>query len=156
MEFNWPRKEEYPSFLEVDLQFSGKSDMVLLRKHISRMPWEKEIGRLTFENIESNLLQKQHTGRKDFVDNDPLSKKQLLKRWEKFADFPSELPDTKLWKLDTEALGALRLQFSHSGKHLAIACTTQYSSKTLIKIYDVEIGELKAVLRGHHDLIHDI
>jgi hypothetical protein len=83
--------------------------MVLLRKHISRMPWEREIGRLTFENIESNLLQKQHTSRKEYVDNDPLSKKQLLKRWEKFADFPSELPDTKLWKLDTEALGALRL-----------------------------------------------
>jgi len=30
------------------------------------------------------------------------------------------------------------------------------SGKTLIKIYDVEMGTLKAVLRGHHDLIHDI
>lgn len=155
LEFNWPRKEEYPSFLEVDLQFTGKSDMILLRKHISRMPWEREIGKLTFENIESSLLKKQHTGR-SVVDADPLSKKQLLKRWEKFADFPSELPDSKLWKLDTEALGALRLQFSHNGRHLAIACTTSQASKTLIKIYDVEVGELKAVLRGHHDLIHDL
>ena len=30
------------------------------------------------------------------------------------------------------------------------------TSKTLIKIYDVETGELKMVLRGHHDLIHEI
>jgi hypothetical protein len=38
-----------------------------------------------------------------------MSKKQLLKRWERFPGFPSELPDTKLWKFDTEALGALKI-----------------------------------------------
>jgi hypothetical protein len=25
--------------------------MILLRKHISRFPWEKEVGRVKFENI---------------------------------------------------------------------------------------------------------
>jgi WD40 repeat protein len=31
-----------------------------------------------------------------------------------------------------------------------------HTSKTLIKIFDVENGELKIVMRGHHDLIHDL
>lgn len=47
-----------------------------------------------------------------------------LKRWEKFLDLPSMLPDTRLWKLDTEAQGVLRLEFSNKGKYLAVACTT--------------------------------
>ena len=125
----------------------------MLRKHISRFPWEKEVGRITFENIEKFRAD---SSRKDPIDNEPLVKKQLLKRWERLAGFPCELPDLKVWKFDTEALGSLKLQFSHSGKYLAVACTTQHSSKTLIKIFDVEGGELKIVLRGHHDLIHDL
>lgn len=57
MEFNWPRREKYPSYLEVDLQFVGRAQFVcreqfvgktgkieIPRKHISRAPWEKEIG----------------------------------------------------------------------------------------------------------------
>lgn len=55
LEFNWPKKEQYPSFLEVELQFTPKSEMIIERKHLSRMPWEKEIGRLTFEHIESKI-----------------------------------------------------------------------------------------------------
>lgn len=156
LEFNWPKKEEYPSFLEVDLSYTKKSDKILLRKHISRMPWEKEIGRLTFEHIETKIRMRSQTSRKEIVDNEPLSKKQLLKRWERFPGFPSELPDTKLWKFDTETLGALKLQFSHNGRLLAVACTTHHASKTLIKIFDIEAGELRVVLRGHHDLIHDL
>jgi WD40 repeat protein len=30
------------------------------------------------------------------------------------------------------------------------------SSKTVIKICDVELNQIKIVLRGHYDLIHDI
>lgn len=52
-------------------------------------------------------------------------------------------------------MGAFKIKFSTRGKYLAIACTMA-TSKTIIKIYDVEIGELKIVLRGHHDLVHDI
>lgn len=156
LEFNWPRKEQYPSFLEVELLFTKKPDIILLRKHISRFPWEKEVGRLTFENIASKIKQKQQLQRKELADNEPMSKKQLLKRWERFPGFPSELPDMKLWKFDTEALGSLKIQFSHSGRLLAVACTTHLQSKTLIKVYDVENGEIRAVLRGHHDLIHDL
>jgi hypothetical protein len=55
MEFNWKKKERYPSFLEIETQFTPKSDITLERKHISRMPWEKEIGRQSFAYLESKL-----------------------------------------------------------------------------------------------------
>ena len=78
-----------------------------------------------------------------------------LKAWEKFVDLPSMLPDTRVWKFDTDLQGSYRIEFSNLGKYLAVACTMQ-SSKTIIKVFDVEIGQLKVILRGHHDLIHDI
>jgi hypothetical protein len=61
-----------------------------------------------------------------------------------------------IYKFDTEGLGSMKLQFSNSGKYLAVACTLNQSSKTIIKIFDIENGELNVVLSGHHDLIHDL
>lgn len=108
----------------------------------------------SYERIESKLTRP--SGRKDYLsDHEPLAKKQLLKRWEKFVDFPCELPDMKIWKFSTEALGSFKIKFSNKGKYLAASCTMA-TSKTLIKIFDIENGELKIVLRGHHDLIHDL
>ena len=61
-----------------------------------------------------------------------------------------------IYKFDTEGLGSMKLQFSNSGKYLAVACTLNQSSKTIIKIFDIENGELNVVMSGHHDLIHDL
>mgnify|MGYP001806489271 CR=1 FL=1 len=55
MEFNWPRKEQYPSFLEIETCFTKKSDAIIRRHHISRMPWEMEVGLESFEKIESRM-----------------------------------------------------------------------------------------------------
>jgi hypothetical protein len=55
MEFNWPKKEQYPSFLEIETSLTLKSDIRINRQHISRMPWEKEIGLESYEMIESRL-----------------------------------------------------------------------------------------------------
>jgi len=85
------------------------------------MPWEKEIGRESYAHIESKLTRP--TGRKEAQELEPFSKKQMLKKWEKFVDFPCELPDLKVWKFDTEALGSFKLKFSNRGKYLAAACT---------------------------------
>lgn len=30
------------------------------------------------------------------------------------------------------------------------------NSKTVIKVFDVEYGEIKIIMRGHYDLIHDL
>lgn len=89
----------------------------MTRKHISRFPWEREIGKVTFEKI----IHPQQPGD---VIVEPMPKKMKLKRWERLLGFPSELPDKMIYKFDTESLGALKLQFSNSGKYLAVACTT--------------------------------
>lgn len=121
LEFNWHKKERYPSFLEIETSFTPKSDIILERKHISRMPWEKEIGKQSFAYLESKMSKA--TARKEGTEIESLSRQKLLKRWEKFMDFPCELPDTKIWKFDTEALGAFKVKFSNKGKYLAAACT---------------------------------
>jgi hypothetical protein len=122
LEFNWPKKEFYPSFLEIELTFTPKSDIIIDRYHISRAPWERELGLESYERIESKLT-KQSARQDSLADNDPISTKQRLKRWEKFIDFPSELPDLKIWKFDTESLGSFKLKFSNKGKYLAVSCT---------------------------------
>lgn len=44
--------------------------MILLRKHISRYPWEREIGRVKFENIgKRKIVQDQ------VIIEDPLAKR---------------------------------------------------------------------------------
>ena len=80
-----------------------------------------------------------------------------LKSWERFLDLESMLPDTRIFKFDTDKQGALKLEFSNMGRYLAVACTMS-SSWTIVKIFDIESehGDLKVVLSGHHDLIHDM
>lgn len=65
------------------------------------------------------------------------------------------LPDKKQWKFDTEGLGSFKIKFSSRGKFLAAACTKE-NSKTIIKILDIETGECRIQMLGHHDLIHDL
>ena len=55
LEFNWPKKIQYPSFLEIELSFTPKSDIIIKRQHISRAPWELEQGLESYKAIESKL-----------------------------------------------------------------------------------------------------
>jgi hypothetical protein len=48
LEFNWTRKQKYPSFLEVELSFCNRSVVEIPRKHYARAPWEKEVGLLPY------------------------------------------------------------------------------------------------------------
>jgi hypothetical protein len=45
----------YPSFLEIEIGFTPKSDVEIPRKHFSRAPWEKEVGLISFEAIERTI-----------------------------------------------------------------------------------------------------
>ena len=153
MEFNWDRREKYPSYLEVDLSFVGRSNEEIPRKHFSRAPWEREIGLIDY-------TEELHYGGQD--EEKPVKVHTLkddirLKSWEKFLDLESLLPNQRVFKFDTDKQGALKLEFSNMGRYLAVACTMQ-SSWTIVKIFDVESesGALKVVLSGHHDLIHDM
>lgn len=67
------------------------------------------------------------------------------------------MPNLRVFKFETGKQGALKLEFSNMGKYLAVACTMK-TSWTIVKIFDIESeeGDLKVVLSGHHDLIHDM
>ena len=98
LEFNWPRREKYPSYLEVDLQLAGKSNFEISRKHFSRAPWEREIGlvdyteELAYQGQEDDTPMKPHTLKDDL----------RLKSWEKFLDLESVLPNQRVFKFDTD------------------------------------------------------
>ena len=70
------------------------------------------------------------------------------------------MPNKRLFKFETTALGALRIKFSNKGRYIAAACTLGTKpSRTVIKIFDVEnleSAEEQIVLKGHHDLVHDL
>lgn len=151
MEFNWPRREKYPCYLAVDLQFVGRRDADIERKHFSRAPWEKEVGRysheIDYESTVADVPIKTHTLKDD----------KRLKRWEKFLDLESLLPNQRVFKKETAKQGALKIEFSNMGRYLAVACTMQ-SSWTIVKIFDVESENCNevVVLSGHNALIHDM
>ena len=123
-----------------------------MRKHFSRAPWEREVGLVPYGGPDG-LVRQFEEEEDDFV---PIVDQIQLKRWEKFLDYESMLPNMRQWKFDTDDQGALKIEFSNKGKYLAIA-STMASSKTVVKIVDVEKGgQAVLILRGHHDLIHDI
>lgn len=153
VDFMWPNHDKYPSFLEIELQFCNKVERTINVKHYSRAPWEREISRHDI----SDLL----TGHREFAEEKVNLREDIkTRRWEKFENEPSQIPNKLLRKIETEKQGALRIKFSNKGRYLAIACTLGGSSlkesKTIIKIVDIEDGKEKVVLRGHHDIIHDL
>ena len=48
LDFCFGSREKYPSFLEVELGFTNKSSVEIPRKHFSRAPWEREVGKVSF------------------------------------------------------------------------------------------------------------
>lgn len=101
---------------------------------------------------------------KRIKDNEDMGEIMRLRRWEKFYEYPSFLPDKLVYKLETEAQGAFKLKFSNSGQYLAAACTMEgitqlnktKTARTIIKIHDIESGKHCANLSGHGDLVHDL
>ena len=65
---------------------------MIQRKHYSRAPWEVEVG-LPWEKkpFEFELITREKDLEDDFT----------LKKWEKFLDLESLLPNMRVWKLDT-------------------------------------------------------
>jgi len=51
LDFDWVKKEKYPSYLEIDFQFINKSNVSVQRQHFSRAPWEKEIGLYPYDPL---------------------------------------------------------------------------------------------------------
>ena len=153
LEVNWQQKQKFGSFLEVDLQFCNKPQVKQIeRKHFSRAPWEKEVALYKYNPSKAQLAR---GGGVMMAEEENMDVVKRLRKWEKFAEFPSVLPDRLVWKFESESQGAFKIKFSHAGKYLACSCTLA-NGKTIIKIFDCEDGNLQIILRGHNDLVHDI
>ena len=65
------------------------------------------------------------------------------------------VPDEHLYKFETDRLGCSVVSFSPNGRYLAAAVTKE-NSRTMIHNFDVEDGELKVILPGHNNIVHEI
>lgn len=153
-DFNWFNKEHYPSFLRVELRVVERP-VVKMVKGLTSGPFEREDGAKTFVELEAEAEKPKHLklGGKEDLDAEALARAKRLTSWRRLYGEPCKPPNKLAFKLQTCALGCFRLAFSHNGKFLAAACTDK---DTVIKIFQVEDGELAYKLRGHADLVHDL
>ena len=98
-----------------------------------------------------------HLRDRDDLNDPEVRKKQimLLKRRRIPHNEPCNIPNQILFRFQTSALGCMKIAFSPDGDTLAAACTHQ-NSRTIIKIFDVEDGTLRCILKGHKNIIHDL
>jgi len=154
-DFNWFRKELYPSFLRVELKAMNIPPTVDMPGR-SLNAFEREIGIKTFEVLEQEAGQpkpKLKLGGKEEVDAQAVARAKRLTSWRRIYGEACRVPNKLAYKLESCHLGCFRLAFAHSGKYLAAACTAE---DTVIKVYQVEDGDLALTLRGHADLVHDL
>lgn len=150
--FNWYRKEYYPSFLRVELY---PIDTPILRQvPVSNNVFEKEVPIVTYEDMVRDAdLPTERLRQHDDMDAEQLAREKRLTSWRRLKGEACVFPDKLAWKLPSSKLGCFRLAFSNNGKFLAAGCT---DDETIIKLFDVEDGQVAYVIRGHADLIHDI
>ena len=84
LELAWGTKERMNSFLEVDFEFVNRSDKEIGYNHISRAPWEKELSKLPFKQLQKKTEKK--GGPTAFTDASMgMDKVMRLRAWEKFS-----------------------------------------------------------------------
>lgn len=93
--------------------------------------------------------------KEDEDDPDYVKKQRELLKMRRLPETPCRVPSDLLYRFQSASLGCFRLSFSPDGKYLAAACIHE-NSKSIVKIFNVESGELKYTLRAHKNLIHDI
>jgi WD40 repeat protein len=118
-------------------------------------PFEKEVPEKTIDQLdrESGILKGLGKLGKEEMDEAALAREKRLTSWRRLFGEACTFPDKLAFKLDTSKLGCFRLAFANNGRYLAAGCTDE---ETIIKMYQVEDGELVNELRGHADLIHDL
>ncbi len=157
-EFNWIKKDPYPSYIEIDIRVENRPSVENLTGFMG-WRYNKSVFLEEGEDINRETLKRSadRSKKKKFEELDMLAnekRKMLLRR----KRGPSEyciLPDKLLFKLKTSKIGCLTIKFSEDGRYLACACS-EISSLTSIKIYSMEDGNLKYHLKGHLNLIHDL
>lgn len=154
-DFQWYKKELYPSFLRVELRVI-EAPRPKVVYGIALNPFEKEVSKKDFEELEreAGKPRKLKLGGKEEIDAEALERAKRLMKLRRLYQEECRIPNKLLYKLPSSKLGCWRLTFSHSGVYLAAACTDD--DETVIKIFQVEDGDLALTLRGHADLVHDL
>ena len=71
------------------MQLAGKSNFIIPRKHISRAPWEREVGLVDYTDEYTYAMDNDDAPVKVHTLKDDIR----LKSWEKFLDLESILPN---------------------------------------------------------------
>ena len=103
LELDWPQKSTFNSFLEIDLSFCHKYDPGedVPRMHISRAPWEREIGKDDGKIAQTKKDKIRSKLRMDNEDKVEIIRKR--EQWEKFHKVDSVLPNKLVQKFESEA-----------------------------------------------------
>ena len=154
-ELDWINKVKYQTYLQVNLSLIDKpnEDDMKMKKYqdyFYKSIYYDESDEKNFE-----LLRRLRKGEKTAKKRGKEKKDDSLDYIRRYPFEKCEIPNQLLYKFETEKLGCLTHEFSRNGRYIAAACTKE-TSETLIKIFNVETGQLKYIFKGHQNLIHHI
>jgi WD40 repeat protein len=155
-DFNYPYHDEYNSFLEITITFVDPPVRERVQ-HPSLNAFEEEVG---VRFLEVDPKEK----RKGMIKHEiPLVEKQDVKdmkfrekliSWERGLGQPCLIPDKLIYRFDSEEKGCFAMKFSNKGRYLATACSSS-DKKCLIKIFNIETGELAGIIGQHQGTAHE-
>eukprot|EP00761_Pharyngomonas_kirbyi_P010436 gb/GECH01010456.1/.p1 GENE.gb/GECH01010456.1/~~gb/GECH01010456.1/.p1 ORF type:complete len:925 (+),score=219.93 gb/GECH01010456.1/:1-2775(+) len=157
------------SCLKITLKSVPQKEMTLVeRRPIHALQYEKgqKIGLEHFlnsrqyadeEETSSRNPEEEHSQISEEKKEDKVVPKKVIPK-ERIRDEHEStvIPDELCFILDGGDFGSIRLEFSHSGLYLAIACTETESMKSVIRIYSAVDGELECSFDAHSKIIYDL
>ncbi len=157
-DFNWPVHTEYPSFLEIDITFVKIPPKALVQRP-SLNVFEEEIGTRFIESSPMKAVGKKDniagvTGKEDH-EKIGIKLREKLMSWERGFGQPCLIPNKLLYRFDSNEKGCFAVKFSNKGKYLATACS-ESDHKCVLKIFNVESGELAGVIGQHQGVVHEL
>lgn len=153
-EFIWRDKKFYDSYLSLQINAADRPEERRVTTSAENIFQVEE----DLEDVVMNMTkfkQKEREVKDDEDDPEFLKKQKELLKIRRLPDSNCRVPNELLYRFQSASLGCFRLSFSPNGKYLAAACIYE-NSKSIIKIFNVESGELKYTIRAHKNLIHDI
>lgn len=81
LELDWPNKTKTNTFLEVELKFCNRSLSEIDKKHISRAPWEHEVGLQKYSMTHQEMAKAGGLFSNEHEDLDTIKKQRS---WEKY------------------------------------------------------------------------
>jgi len=154
-DFDWPSHDPYPSYLRVRIDTVPAPRNYYNVERISLTPFEREVGKKSFEQMKREASKKTKLNREDPEESEKLERQKLLMKIRRLPYESCEVPKTFYHRFDSEALGCYRLKFSNNGRMLA-AAVTEADSTTLIRIFNIEDCKLIRQYRAHNNIVHHL